>query len=868
MAIETDPSPSSQLPRALSSSVSRAQELQARHEFEDAAKEYRAALAIDPSDRSALRGLSAILVAQGDSAAALPMLDRLLREDPNDLASWQARAAIYRTTADHAELLRSLQAIERLDPHDAGAVYEEYRLLDVAGSSDEAYRCLGLLLRERRELSGVPSRASLLVQKGQLAEKLGKTEEAQAAYSEAATSGEPEAVRVATIRAARLAREGGRPDLALTLLTAAIPTVAGGGSPPADLLALRADVLLEVDRPEEAQEIYDQLRARDPADANALAGAARSRIEQGKHPEAREILHEGLRRVPRTEALVLALAEAESGSGDLLAAERAVREGIEMIPTSRPLYVRLAEIASARSAWEEAAGAYARAIELAPDQVDVLLGAAFVAEQRGRPAEALSLYDRATELAPQDVRGWTRRGLVLAALQRHGEAVESFDRALSIDPESDSAREGKKLADRERRARETDGYGLAALKLESTLGRPITKNDLFVQLKVPFEQLDPVLAAVSREVKVDVASLEPTDFADLELRSCRLITAALERRPPGVETRGLTVADVAALSGPHDGLTDVQRLFAYVDTVLRMDIRPENLRLTPQAEDVARRALQLPLSQRTLFGLVRTLQIGIFQARVVKAVERASDSAHPPLPSVNLASHSPEFGGADEHGEGAQFFSPENVPVASPAGHAGSRSSAHRSSRLFPLGVPPLETQKAQARERAIPRCIACGGIASTQHGCGATLCTPCTRQFGRCPKCGAPFLFDTPPGYAPAPSAPAPTAHAPRSHSVRTAPAVAVLPHEAGVTATRSRPSEKPRPSAAAAPSVAAEAKPRSTPTVRRADPKKEEARPSSAPAKEPSESAKGGETKPAATPPPPPVRARRDKPDDEPRL
>ncbi len=853
-------------PEALRRWVEEADELREHHAFEDAAREYRAIIAAHPTDRPARRGLIATLIAQGNLSSTLPAIDQMLREDASDLETWRDRAAIYRSIGDHRELLRSLQAIERLDPHDRAALLEQYRLLDIAGATEEAYRYLGLYLGESGPAEGAPSRAQLLLKRGEMAEALGHSEDAQVAYEEAIVSGETTVVSQAAARGARLALKNGRPDLALTSLAGAISATATDGQTPADLLLLRAEILLQVERPEEAQEIYDQLRARDSSDPAALAGAARARIEQGKHPEARGILHDGLRRVPRDESLVLALAEAESGSGDLLAAERAVHDGLEILPKSWALWTRLAEIASARNDWERASDAYQHAMALDPRAVSSCLGAAFVAEQRGRSEEALSFYDRAGELAPGDVRVWTRRGLALAAVQRHEDAVESFDRALAIDPESDAALEGKKLADRERRARETDVHGLAALRLESQLGRPVTKNDLFVQLKVPFDQLDSVLAAVSREVKVDIPSLEPGAFADLEERSCRLITGALAVRAPGIESRGLTVADVAALSGPTESLQDVQQLFAYLDTVLRMDIRPENLRLSPQTEEIARRALQLPARQRTLFGLVRTLEIGIFQARVVKAVERASDSVHAPLPSVNLSSHSPEFGGADEHADGSQFFSPENMSVASPGTRGGRRDSGARSSRLWPLGVPPLETQRAAARDRSTARCIACGGIASVTHGCGATLCTQCTRQFSRCPKCGAAFAVTR---AAPPSSRSGLAAQGARPNAARPNPPAAVLPQEAGVGASRSRAPERLRPASSAESAPGAETKVRA-PGTRRPEGKEEEdtPRPSVGPKGPPPPRETGAKPSPATSPAPPPARARRDKPDDEPRL
>ena len=849
--------------------VQQADELRARRALDDALKEYRAILLQHPKERAARRGLVATLIGQGNHSEALSQIDRALQDDPDDIEMWRDRAALCRAVGDPTELLRTLQTIEKLVPGDRDVLWEEFQLCDVMGEKEEAYRHLGRLLEASEGSSDAGERGKLLLRRAELAETLGREDEAQEGYGLALTSPDSDVMREAATRGVRLALRRDRLDLALSMATKSIPSTPEGPEVPTELWALRAQVLLRADRLEEAQDIYDRLRARDPSDASALEGAVRARLDQGKHPEAREMLHEALRRIPRSESLILALAEAESGCGDLLAAERAVRDGLDMVPASRALWIRLAEIASARSDWEGASVAYDHALQADPDGVDALLGAAFVAEQRERFTEALTFYDRAGAIAGDQARVWTRRGLVLASMERHAEAVESFDRALILDPESDAAREGRKLADRVRHAREADRQALAALRLESQLGRPVTKNDLFVQLRIPFDQLEPVLTALSRQVPVDIASLEPAAFADLEERSCQLISAAFDRRPPGIENRGLSVADVAALSPSTDSLIRVQQLFGYIDAVLRMDIRPENLRLTPQAEEVARRALQLPPEERTLFGMVRTLRIGIFQARVVKTVERASDAAHPPLPAVDLASHSPEFREIDEPVDGSTYFAPAPAPVALPRAESSPKPSGGRRSHRWPLGVGLLGTQRAAARDGGSPRCIACGGIASVVHGCGATLCQPCTHQFGRCPKCGAPFAEPT----TPAPhdpigaSGPFLSAAAPRAPSVRPAPPVAVLPQEVGLPPPQARPTERSRPPPNIPPPL--DPKARSPSTARAAQSRSEALPPAKAAGggKRPESAARSPGPLASGSAPPTP-RPRRDRPDDEPRL
>src|SRR5208282_1086341 len=201
----------------------------------------------------------------------------------------------------------------------------------------------------------------------------------------------------------------------------------------------------------------------------------------------------------------------------------------------------------------------------------------------------------------------------------------------------------KKLSVEKTRDQQVQRYGREALLLEARLNRPVAKNDLFVTLHVPFEFLEPVLGAIGRPVKIDLDRLSAVEVHDLETQSQHLITAALERRPPGIERRGFSLSDVAVLSPPNMSLDQLQRVFGYLRSVLEADLRPENLVLTPDVEDLARKALVLPPDQRTLFQLVRTMRVGIYKARLIKAVEEAGAAVHTPVPSLDLGAYSPEF---------------------------------------------------------------------------------------------------------------------------------------------------------------------------------------------------------------------------------
>ncbi len=717
-----------------------AEALRSQGAFVDAVEYYRLGLELDAKSRHGRLALAETLLLAGQYPEVVSIVDPLLKEDPNDLAAWKARADAWRALGRPSEVAYSLRAMLLLDPHSPAALLETYRLRRDAGEIKEAYEALvQLLSTEGPEAND----ATLYLEKGDLAASLGLTDDANQAYERAAQIDPVYRVEIAS-RRARLRLTAGRPDLALEMLDAGLKAAPAGTAPSVTALLLRAEILAGLERPADARAAYEEVRKREPRSPVALAGVARSLLDEGQHAPAAEFLRDAIPQLPPQESLFLLLAEAQSGLGQLEAAADALRKGVEVLPKSVDLWVRLGEIGIARQAWPEAASAFAHALALSPANVPVLLRAGFVAERLDHPNEALAFYDRASEADPADKQAWTSRGLALLATGRTADAQASFDRALALDSDFPPAKDGKKVAVQKTRDGEIQKYGREALLLEARVNRTITKNDLFVTLHVPFEFLDPVLAAIGRPAKIDIDRLSPTEMRDLETASFHLVSAALERRPPGIERRGFTLADVTVLSPPNTSLEEIQRLFGYLKAVLEADLRPENLRLTPDVEELARKALLQPPDQRTLFQLVRSLKVGIYKARVIKVVEEAGSAVHAPLPSIDLGAYSPEFRTEDEGAGGA--LPPGAEPVVAEVGPSLSGAGG----TLAPPGVwappaaepAPAPTQEATPLPAAPsgPRCVGCGGISSVHHACGAPLCQHCIGQFPNCPKCGQPI--------------------------------------------------------------------------------------------------------------------------------
>jgi tetratricopeptide (TPR) repeat protein len=716
-----------------------AEALRAQGAYADAISYYRQGLGVDPKNHHGRLALAETLQLAGQYSEVVQIVDPLLTEEPNDLAAWKVRGDALRSLGRPTEVLYSLRAILLLEPENGPALLEMYRLHRDAKDTKQAYETLSLLLA-----TAAPEAqdATLHLERGDLAASLGLTEEANQSYERAAQIDPVYRVEIA-IRRARLRLNAGRPDLALEVMDEGLKAQPEGTTPNLGALLLRAEILGALERPAEARAAYEEVRHREPKSPVALAGIAKSMLEEGKHAEATEFLRSAIPQAPPQESLYLLLAEAESGLGHLDVASEALHKGTEVLPKSVALWARLGEMGIARQAWPDAAGAFAHALALAPADVEILLRAGFVAERVQHPNEALAFYERATDADPSNKQAWTSRGLALVATGRPTDALACFDRSLALDSDFGPAKDGKKVATQKTRDAEIQRFGREALLLESRLNRTATKNDLFVTLHVPYEFLDPVLAALGRTPKVDLEHLEATEMRDLESASFHLITSALERRPPGIERRGFTLADVAVLAPATYSLDQIERLFGYLKAVLEADLRPENLALTPDVEELARQALGLPPEQRTLFQIVKNLRVGLYKARLIKVVEEAGSAVHAPLPSLDLGAYSPEFR-ASETGEappaGETYYAPEATPGAEMAAVppvAGERWTAVPAG---PAGHEAPASSAPPSASAAVSRCVGCGGIASVVHSCSAPLCQHCIGQFPNCPKCGQPI--------------------------------------------------------------------------------------------------------------------------------
>ncbi len=720
--------------------------------YQDSLGYYQQGLALDPKNQLAMMSFIETLILTGRIPEAIREIDSLLRREPSNARVWILRMEAYKFLHNDDEILYSLKAILTLSPNDANAWEEKHRIHLARGERDEAFDAIKSLIATTPKKADVPK---LYLMQGDLASELGKLDDALAAYDEAVKA-DPKLKFEALARRAQAYGDNDRSEDALK-------TLEEFGEPPfpsevteklaTEVLTLRGIMNFDREHYSESLEIFEELLKKNPRASDIGLWKTRTLLELGRAREAKTYLNEFLPFAPSAEAY-LYLSEAESGVGSPPDAVAACLKGLQLNSTNVPLLLRLGDLKSKEEKWQEAGDAYARAVSIDRNNAEAHSKIAKVHEKLGHPNEAIREYKEAVRLNPEDPHSHLALGLVLLDVGVPDDALRCIDQALKLDPELEAAVEAKNIATQKVREQQIELYGKKALVLSAQSNRPISRNDLFMTLQVPWDLIDPVMREVTKVVEIDVNKLPDKELMDLEGMSYHLITQAMERRLSSVDRGSLSLADVAFLSPPEYSLAQVQRLMGYVQSVLMMSIHPETMKLSRDVEDLARKALTLPPEERTPFKLVKNLRIGVYKAMIIKAIESMTMDFHVQTPAVV---YTPSAQPATQQ--------PPQPSPGTPPAYPGYEPPAYPSTPMQPgMSSPepapeestspsaPTVTATSLSPAPAGARCSGCGGPATYTHTCGAYICRHCIVQFSSCPKCSISLTLPAEGSMAPPP--------------------------------------------------------------------------------------------------------------------
>jgi protein O-GlcNAc transferase len=188
-------------------------------------------------------------------------------------------------------------------------------------------------------------------------------------------------------------------------------------------------------RLEEAEAIYRDVLARDPANAQAQNWLAVIAGMRGDFAGAAALFRGAAERAPDNANIAYNLGEALRKAGDLSGSIAAFARAIELQPDMADAHYRLALNLDATGALDLAEAAYRKAIALDPQNVLALVNFAAMLFSRRRTEEAVGALERAIELAPNLAEAHCNLGIALQERDRWAEAIAASKRAIELKPD-------------------------------------------------------------------------------------------------------------------------------------------------------------------------------------------------------------------------------------------------------------------------------------------------------------------------------------------------------------------------------------------------------------------------------------------------
>ena len=523
----------------------------------------------------------------------------------------------------------------------------------------------------------------------------------------------------------------------------------------------RGRAMAAMGRYDESIDAFNEARRYAPNDISALKYMGMALLKLNRVSEALGCFDEAVRQGSLDRDLWTARAKASEAAGEKQEAARSYLKALEIDSSDKVAWHRLGLLYVEMKMFAEANDCFDRTLEIDDSNSKVWMSKGFVMENLDSFQEAAAAYDRAIGLDSNDKEAWKSKGYAMFELGIPEQALRCFDHALTIDPYFEAASEGRKAAEDQIRTTKIEDYSRGVLDFEYAHGRPVSKEEAFRVCGIPYAFLNDVLDYLRGSSDVVLSELSMEGFQRYEELSREVLVAVMLKRD--LSAHGMRLCDIT-VNFPELKVASAKRILSYVYAVEEHTFTPEVS--DPRTDSLLRQALELPVDQKNVLGLVRNLGIGVYQARQLVTILMTFHEGGVESPTVSLSSIvSESFGDyapydenappaettgarrrrhaedeyASEDGYEEDEYEEEPPPRRKPA-RAPVRKShtpAKRSSRRDETD----EEDEGTPSDLVGRRCLFHGGVAISRCSkCKAVLCRECIRGSDRCPRCNAPL--------------------------------------------------------------------------------------------------------------------------------
>lgn len=187
-------------------------------------------------------------------------------------------------------------------------------------------------------------------------------------------------------------------------------------------------------RLEEAEQLYRQVIAADPAQADALHLLGLLMLSRDDDQQAVEYIERAIRSNPQQASFHSNLGQALYRQGRMAEAIVAYQRAIHLQPHDASAHINLGIALRKQGRVAEAIAAYERALQLQPNSAEAHNNLGNVLRTLGRVAEAIHCYERALQLRPNYAEAHNNLGIALREQGHMPAAIASYERAVQLRP--------------------------------------------------------------------------------------------------------------------------------------------------------------------------------------------------------------------------------------------------------------------------------------------------------------------------------------------------------------------------------------------------------------------------------------------------
>ena len=290
----------------------------------------------------------------------------------------------------------------------------------------------------------------------------------------------------------------------------------------ASLLFDKAELLILLDRPEEALACYTRVLDLDRKNRQAWFERANLMFGMGRLADALDSLREGLRVDPSKSGDLIHKAEElrrDARANDAVVLLQAV---LDVDPANERAMLAYGDALLDLGDVEAAEGFFTRVLGKDPQNAGILFRKGQLLEKKGRWGAAVQFYNRAIALRWDNVEAWEAKGRALVGHGRPEEALECFDRVLSFDVDREDAWAGKAEAHMAMRQWEAGAKALEGLgALDTTHPSYLRLRERLArrEIKEPESSGEPALDAAFAGIEEELGPAAPKAELPREFKS-------------------------------------------------------------------------------------------------------------------------------------------------------------------------------------------------------------------------------------------------------------------------------------------------------------------------------------------------------------